>query len=95
MDALSEAAALFGVLSHPIRLAVVALLSEREPRTAGELQEETGLERTALSHQLRLLKEARLVVSERSGRRQLYRLADHHVAHIVRDAIAHVSEETR
>lgn len=93
MDALSEAA-LFGVLSHPIRLTVVALLSEREPRTADELQNETELERTALSHRLRLLKEARLVVAERLGRRQLYCLADHHVAHIVCDAIAHVSEET-
>lgn len=92
MDAISDAAALFGVLSHPIRLRVLALLSEHQPRTAGELQELVGLERTALSHQLRILREARLVCAERQGRRQLYQLADHHVAHIVRDAIAHVSE---
>jgi DNA-binding transcriptional ArsR family regulator len=33
-----------------------------------------------------------LVISERRGRRVLYRLADHHVAHIVEDAIAHARE---
>lgn len=92
MDPITDAAALFSVLSHPTRLAVLALLAEQGPRPAGELQELVELERTALSHQLRILREARLVIAERQGRRQLYRLADHHVAHIVRDAIAHVSE---
>lgn len=92
MSDLTAAAALFGVLAHPGRLQVLALLAEREPRTAGELQEALGLERTALSHQLRVLKEARLVTADRDGRHQCYTLADHHVAHIVRDAVAHVSE---
>ncbi len=66
-----------------------------EPRSAGELQEATGLERTSLSHQLRVLREARLVSRERDGRKQLYRLADQHIACIIRDAIDHVSEGAR
>ena len=81
------------MLSHAGRLKVLALLAEAEPRSVGELQQSTGLERTALSHQLRILKEARLVRVERDGRRKMYSLADHHVAHIVRDAIVHVAEE--
>jgi DNA-binding transcriptional ArsR family regulator len=88
----AAAASLFGVLAHPVRLAVLSLLNARAPRTPGELQEALGLERTSLSHQLRLLREARLVTMTRDGRRRLYALADHHVAHIVRDALAHVRE---
>ncbi len=92
MDHVDKAAELFAVLSHPSRLKVLALLAEQEPRSAGDLQTHTELERTALSHQLRILRDANLVSVERDGRRHLYRLSDHHVAHIVGDAIAHVQE---
>jgi len=92
MEPIDEAARLFAVLSHPQRLRVLSLLSDGEPRSAGTLQEALGLERTAMSHQLRVLRDARLVSATRDGRHQLYTLADHHVAHIVGDAIAHVSE---
>jgi len=90
---LEAAAHLFGLLSHPMRLRIVVLLSETSPLAAGTLQELLGVERTALSHQLRLLREARLVRVEQRGRRRLYRLADHHVAHIVGDTLAHVAED--
>ncbi len=92
MEPIDEAARLFSVLSHPQRLRVLSLLSDGEPRSAGTLQEALGLERTAMSHQLRILRDARLVSATRDGRHQLYSLTDHHVAHIVGDAIAHVSE---
>ena len=89
---LTAAAGLFGVLSHPGRLQVLVLLTETESLGTAELQAATGLERTALSHQLRILREAHLLHVSREGRRRRYRLADHHVAHIVRDALAHVQE---
>lgn len=89
---LTAAAALFGVLSHPARLQVLTLLQGDRERTASELQAATGLERTAMSHQLRILREAHLVHVTPVGRQRRYRLADHHVAHIVRDALAHVQE---
>jgi len=68
------------------------LLAKAEPRSAGELATATGLEQTALSHQLHALREARLVESTREGRLRLYRLTDKHVAHIVRDALIHAEE---
>ena len=92
LGAVADAAALFAVLAHPVRLSVLELLRERAPRTAGELREALGLERTSLSHQLRILRESRLISMRREGRRRLYSLADHHVAHIVHDALAHVQE---
>ena len=92
MTSIESAAALLGVLSHPARMHVVALLADHSPRTVGELRRLTGMESTALSHQLRILRTANLVTSEKQGRFRIYRLSDHHVAHIVRDAIAHVEE---
>lgn len=86
------AAELFAVLAHPGRLHTLLLLAEHEPRAVGELAEATGIEQTAMSHQLRQLKDARLVRAEREGRHVLYRLTDQHVADIVRDALAHVRE---
>lgn len=91
-DPVDAAASLFGVLAHPGRLHTLVLLAAKEPRSAGELADATGLEQTAMSHQLRQLRDARLVVSTRDGRHVLYRLADHHVARMVQDALEHVSE---
>lgn len=90
---LDQTAALFGLLAHPGRLAVLVCLLESAPRSVSELVAATGSERTALSHQLRRLREGRLVRRQRKGRRHLYELADHHVAHIVRDALQHVAED--
>ena len=45
-----------------------------------------------MSHQLRTLREARLVKSDRSGKQRLYSLHDRHVIHIVEDAWTHAAE---
>jgi len=89
---LKRTAALLALLGHPKRLEVLLLLRE-EPLSAGELARRLELEQSAMSHQLRLLRDARLVSGDRQGRQVLYRLADHHVAHIIGDALAHVSED--
>lgn len=86
------AVALFAALAHPVRLDVLLLLDELGEASVGTLQEHTGVEQSALSHQLSTLRRARLVQGERIGRHVVYRLADQHVAHIVRDAVLHVCE---
>jgi DNA-binding transcriptional ArsR family regulator len=86
------AVALFAALAHPVRLRVLLLLDELDEASVSELQERTGAEQSALSHQLSTLRRARLVRGERVGRNVVYRLQDHHVAHIVRDALLHVRE---
>ena len=50
------------------------------------------MEQSAMSHQLRALREARLVRSTRRGKRVLYELHDHHVARIIEDALFHTRE---
>ena len=91
-ETVSAAVALFSAIAHPVRLLVLLTLHRHGPTSAGELQAVAGVEQTAMSHQLRILREAKLVSTERRGRRVIYDLVDHHIAHIVGDAVAHVTE---
>jgi len=95
-DAELEATArLLAVAAHPVRLRVLIALDRRGPLSAGDLQALAGVEQSAMSHQLHKLRDARLVDAERRGRRMIYRLHDAHVAHIIRDALTHVSERAQ
>jgi DNA-binding transcriptional ArsR family regulator len=49
------------------------------PRPVDDLVQASGLSQSATSHQLRTLREARLVAAERAGRQVIYRLHDHHL----------------
>jgi DNA-binding transcriptional ArsR family regulator len=90
--AYEAAGELLKVLSAPARLAIVTELAER-PRFVHELVELLGMSQPLVSQHLRVLRAARLVGVERHGREAAYSLADHHVAHIVADAIHHSKEE--
>ena len=83
---------LFRVLASPVRVAIVDLLADHE-RLVHQLVEATGLAQPLVSQHLRVLRDARLVRRIRRGREIAYALRDAHVAHIVRDAMAHVREE--
>ncbi|GAB79081.1 ArsR/SmtB family transcription factor [Austwickia chelonae] len=82
---------LFKVLSAPLRIGIIELLVER-PRNVSELVDALGAPQPLISQHLRILRETCLVQGNRSGRETTYSLMDDHVAHIVRDAIAHTSE---
>jgi DNA-binding transcriptional ArsR family regulator len=84
---LAEAMRAFGTGSR-LRLLWAMLGGER---TVEELVEATALSPSAASHQLRLLRHARLVAVRRKGRHAYYRLHDHHVAELLR-AIRHHHE---
>ena len=49
------------------------------------------MEQSAVSHQLRVLREYGLVVAERRGRQRLYALHDEHVASLLDEAVGHVA----
>ncbi len=51
-----------------------------------------GMSQSAVSHQLRLLRDARLVTARRSGRHVYYRLADEHVRALLENAVSHGDE---
>jgi DNA-binding transcriptional ArsR family regulator len=58
--------------------------------SVNELAEEVGMEASAVSHQLRLLRHLGLVVGSRDGRRIVYDLHDDHVGELLEQAISHV-----
>lgn len=76
-------------LSTPSRLLILARLREG-PLPATELAAEVGMEQSACSHQLRLLRNLGLVVGERRGRSVVYALHDDHVAGLLDQAVYHV-----
>jgi DNA-binding transcriptional ArsR family regulator len=80
-------------LSTPSRVQILVCLLER-PHSVSELIEVLGMEQSAVSHQLRVLREQRLVVAERAGRRHVYTLSDEHVAAFLEDALRHVQERS-
>ena len=82
---------LFRALASPVRLAIVDLLAA-EPRAVHQLVELTGLAQPLVSQHLRVLRQAGVVKGVRQRREIAYALLDEHVAHIVRDALAHGAE---
>src|SRR6202165_1018363 len=76
-------------LAAPSRVLILAQLRER-PHSVSELVDAVGMEQSAVSHQLRLLRDIGLVVGERHGRRVVYSLYDVHVAELIDQAVGHV-----
>jgi ArsR family transcriptional regulator, zinc-responsive transcriptional repressor len=89
--AYEAASALLKALVAPIRLALVDLLAEG-PRCVHELVRALDSPQPLVSQHLKVLKSAGLVGTNRRGREVVYRLADDHVSHVVRDAVAHAGE---
>jgi DNA-binding transcriptional ArsR family regulator len=89
--AVSSVADVFKLLGDPTRVRVVDVLSHGE-RCVCDLASLVGISESALSHQLRLLRAARLVRVRRTGRLAYYRLDDHHVVGLLHDTRKHVEE---
>jgi DNA-binding transcriptional ArsR family regulator len=75
-------------LATPSRLLILGRLREG-PATVNELAQAVGMEQSAVSHQLRLLRNLGLVDGERQGRTVVYSLYDNHVAQLLDEAIFH------
>lgn len=82
---------LFKALSSPVRLAIVHAVHDR-PHCVHELVTALGVSQPLISQHLRVLRAARVVHGERRGREITYVLTDHHIGHIVGDALAHTQE---
>ncbi|MFF2776927.1 ArsR/SmtB family transcription factor [Streptomyces sp. NPDC058052] len=85
----ADVAATLQALATPSRLYILARLQEG-PCSVGDLAEAVGMEPSACSHQLRLLRNLGLVTGERHGRSIVYALYDNHVAELLDQALYHV-----
>lgn len=78
-------------LSSPSRVHILLCLCDG-PLTVGDLMERLDMEQSAVSHQLRVLREHTLVSAERVGRTRVYALHDAHVVALLDAAQRHVNE---
>lgn len=76
-------------LSTPSRLQILASL-QSGPLTVSEIIDAVGMEQSAVSHQLRVLRDHAVVSVERRGRERVYGLRDRHVGSLLDDARRHV-----
>ena len=91
MPPVPDVAGLFALLADPTRLRLLAALATGELCVC-DLAAATGINRTTVSHQLRTLREGRLVRSRREGRVIFDTLDDVHVRDLMAMSIAHAGE---
>lgn len=88
---LADLAELFKVFGDSTRIRILFALFSSD-RCVGELAEELRMTQSAISHQLRILKQAHLIRSQRIGRRVVYSLADAHVRTMIDQGLQHIEE---
>lgn len=88
---LRQIADLFKAFGDPTRVHILSLLAERE-LCVTEIAQAVDISQSAISHQLRILKQMHLIKYRRDGKNLLYSLADDHVLTILQTGLEHVLE---
>lgn len=86
-----DVAELFKVFGDSTRTNILMALFESEMCVC-DIGELLGMTKSAISHQLRILRQSKLVKARKSGKEVFYSLADNHVVKIFEMAIEHVTE---
>ena len=90
-EMLYDLADLFKVFSDTTRIKILYSLMPGE-KCVADIAEAIGATQSAVSHQLRILKTARLVKFQRDGKNVLYSLSDDHVYTIIAVGMSHMCE---
>ena len=91
-DGAAAVASLFGILADPSRAGILHLLAIADDLCVCDIALVLGMSVSALSHQLRFLRERGAVSRRKVGRIAYYNLVDGHLRALVLDAAAHVAE---
>ena len=86
---LERTAELFKVFGDPTRMQILTALFERELCVC-DISDLLGMTQSAISHQLRLLRNSHLVKNRREGKSIYYSLDDSHVATIIAQGLEHI-----
>ena len=89
---LYDLAELFKVFGDSTRIRILFVLFEAEVCVC-DLAEALGMTQSAISHQLRILKQNKLVKNRREGKSIFYSLADEHVRTIIAQGCEHIEED--
>ena len=91
IDSLNDLAELFKCFGDSTRLRILYRLFDSEV-CVGDIAQDLEISQSAVSHQLKILKQFRLIKSRRDGKSMLYSLADDHVRTIIAQGKEHVEE---
>ena len=88
---IEDVADLFKILGDKTRTKILSVLQKGESNVS-TISEEVGLPISAISHQLRVLRQAKLIKPKKVGKEVFYSLDDEHVSQIFDCALEHVME---
>lgn len=91
-DELYDLAELFKVFGDSTRMRILFVLLEAEMCVC-DLAETLHMTQSAISHQLKILKQAKLVRNRREGKSVFYALADEHVRTMIAQGREHIEEQ--
>ncbi len=91
-NSLFDLAELFKVFGDSTRIRILFVLFETEVCVC-DLAQVLNMTQSAISHQLRILKQSKLVKSRREGKSIFYSLADEHVRTIIAQGCEHIKEK--
>lgn len=92
VDLLYDLAELFKVFGDSTRIRILSVLMEEELCVC-DICETLQMSQSAVSHQLRVLKNAKLIRNRKDGKQVFYKLSDEHVRTILAMALEHIEEE--
>lgn len=90
-DVLYDLAELFKVFGDSTRIKILYVLSEAEMCVC-DIAQILNMTQSAISHQLKILKQSKLVKNRREGKAVFYSLADGHVKTIMKQGLDHIEE---
>lgn len=90
-ESLYDLAELFKVFGDTTRIKILYVLFENEMCVC-DIAQILNMTQSAISHQLRVLKQNRLVKFRREGKNIIYSLADEHVRSIINQGMEHIAE---
>lgn len=90
-DQVIDLSELFKIFGDSTRIKIINCLLEKE-LCVSEIAELTSSTQSAISHQLRILKQSKLVKYRKEGQSTIYSLADDHVEKIFRVGVEHIDE---
>ncbi|MCC8140978.1 MAG: metalloregulator ArsR/SmtB family transcription factor [Lachnospiraceae bacterium] len=91
-ETLTDLAELFKIYGDQTRIRILFVLFEAEVCVC-DLADMLDMTQSAVSHQLRILKQSKLVKNRRSGKSVFYSLADDHVRTIIAQGLDHIRED--
>ncbi len=83
IEALNEAAEMLKAMAHPIRIAILKLLSNNKPLTVSEIHEILNIEQSTTSHHLSIMKNRNIVCAKRKGKNIYYSISHERILNIL------------